>query len=197
MAAKAEQRRRAGPRRSEASKKAILEATRHELAASGWRSFSVDGVAKRASASKQTIYRWWPSIATLCAESVMSELPPRAVSATEPEDRLAELVQPLVQFAREADHQSALRGAILAAADDEGAREIVRAWLANEVRGPLRLILAELTHKGIIRRDWDPDEAMSAFLGPLWHRLMIANAPISHDFAQKLARNLISALSSS
>jgi len=195
MAAKTEQRRRAGPRRSEASKQAILDATRHELAASGWRSFSVDSVAKRASASKQTIYRWWPSIACLCAESVIAELPPRAVSANEAQERVADLIQPLVVFAREADNQAALRGAILAAADDDGAREVVRDWMASEVRGPLRLILAELTHKGIVRRDWDPDEAMSTFLGPLWHRVMIANAPLSQDFALRAARNLIGALS--
>ena len=53
---------RKGPTRSEESKAAILEATRVEMAEMGWRGFSVDSVAKRASASKQTIYRWWPSI---------------------------------------------------------------------------------------------------------------------------------------
>ncbi|MDP3459200.1 MAG: helix-turn-helix domain-containing protein, partial [Hyphomonas sp.] len=52
---------RKGPTRSEASKSAILEAAREEMAENGWRGFSVDSVAKRASASKQTIYRWWPS----------------------------------------------------------------------------------------------------------------------------------------
>lgn len=195
MAAKTEQRRRAGPRRSEASKQAILEAARAELASSGWRAFSVDSVAKRASASKQTIYRWWPSIATLCAESVVGSLPMRQVEASEAEDRIAELIQPLVQFAREADNQSALRGAILAAADDEGAREVFRNWFTQEIRGPLRLILAELTHRGRVRRDWDPDEAMAIFLGPLWHRIMIANAPLSADFARKIGRSLIGALS--
>ncbi|WP_146739747.1 TetR/AcrR family transcriptional regulator, partial [Hyphomonas pacifica] len=45
---------RKGPTRSEASKAAILDATREEMAENGWRSFSVDAVAKRASASKQT-----------------------------------------------------------------------------------------------------------------------------------------------
>ncbi|MEN8877038.1 MAG: TetR/AcrR family transcriptional regulator, partial [Hyphomonas sp.] len=48
---------RKGPTRSEASKAAILDATRIEMAENGWRGFSVDGVAKRASASKQTIYK--------------------------------------------------------------------------------------------------------------------------------------------
>ena len=63
---------RKGPSRSEESRSAILEATRAELAESGWRTFSVDAVAKRASASKQTIYRWWPSIGAMCVDAALA-----------------------------------------------------------------------------------------------------------------------------
>ena len=79
--------RRQGPRRSEASRAAILEATREELARSGWRKFSVDSVAKRARASKQTIYRWWPATGTMCVEAAIALLPtvlPRSCSPSRP-----------------------------------------------------------------------------------------------------------------
>ena len=66
---------RKGPSRSEESRAAILEATRAELAESGWRTFSVDAVAKRASASKQTIYRWWPSIGAMCVDAALALVP--------------------------------------------------------------------------------------------------------------------------
>ena len=67
-------RRRQGPRRSEASRAAILDATREALAASGWRKFSVDSVARRAHASKQTIYRWWPASGNMCLEAATTML---------------------------------------------------------------------------------------------------------------------------
>ena len=66
---------RKGPTRSEESKAAILEATRIEMAETGWRAFSVDSVAKRASASKQTIYRWWPSIGAMCVAAALALIP--------------------------------------------------------------------------------------------------------------------------
>ncbi len=194
MASKTEARRRAGPKRSEASKDAILEAARHEMAENGWRAFSVDNVARRASASKQTIYRWWPSIASLCTESVMSSLSRRASEATDPVGRICELILPLVTFCRVHDGQHALRGAALAAADDDNARDVMRIWITSEVRGPLRLILAELAVKGVLRRDWDVDEAVAHLLGPIWYRVLVANAPLSEAVARELSAGMLRAM---
>ena len=71
--------RRVGPKRSEASTKAVLDAAYTELSEHGWRGFSVDRVAKNARASKQTIYRWWKSPACLAVESALNKLgEPRA-----------------------------------------------------------------------------------------------------------------------
>lgn len=194
MASKGDAGRRAGPKRSESSQAAILEAVRAELVASGWRGFSVDNVARRASASKQTIYRWWPSIAALCVESVLSGLPARAGTATEPVGRIAELLQPLISFCRSGDGQYAFKGAVLAAADDQDARDALRGWISAEVRGPLRLILAELAVKGLVRRDYDADEIVAHLLGPVWHRVLIANTPVSENFAELMAREALRAL---
>ena len=197
MASRTETRRRAGPKRSEASKEAILQAARHEMAESGWRAFSVDNVARRASASKQTIYRWWPSIASLCTESVMSSLPRRTAEATDAPGRICELIAPLVTFCRAHDGQHALRGAALAAADDDQARDVMRIWITSEVRGPLRLILAELAVKGSLRRDWDVDEAVAHLLGPIWYRVLVANAPLSDAVAREVSAGMIRAMAPS
>jgi AcrR family transcriptional regulator len=173
------------------SQAAILEAVRAELAETGWRAFSVDNVARRASASKQTIYRWWESIACLCVECAVSQFPPRVISAGDPAGRISELVAPVVSFARRADGQAVLRGALLAAADDREAREVLRTWITNEVRGPLRLIMAELAVKGVVRRDWDADDALAHLFGPIWHRIMIANSPLPEGFADIIARDFL------
>ena len=50
-----------GRRRSEASRKAILDATYELLKAVGFHQMSIEGVASRAGVGKTTIYRWWSS----------------------------------------------------------------------------------------------------------------------------------------
>ena len=52
-------RRRVGPKRSEASTSAVLVAAYTELTEHGWPGFSVYRVSKNAQASKQTIQRLW------------------------------------------------------------------------------------------------------------------------------------------
>ena len=186
--------RRQGPKRSEASQAAILDAVRDELSESGWRSFSVDNVARRAKASKQTIYRWWPSIGTLCLDAALSLIPSIPEGARDAEQRIAAIRAPLEATARTGNGNYVLRAAMLAAIDDDDAGEKWRAWVKAEMRTPLRMVLAELAAKQIIRRDWDIDVAMSMLVGPLWHRLLIMRAPIPEGFSLTQADTLLKAL---
>lgn len=186
--------RRQGPKRSETSQVAILDAVRDELSESGWRSFSVDNVARRASASKQTIYRWWPSIGTLCLDAALSLIPAIPIGARDAEQRIAAILAPLEATARSGNGSYVLRSALLAAIDDDEAGEKWRGWIKNEMRTPLRMVLAELAAKQIIRRDWDIDEAMATLAGPLWHRLLIMRAPVPEGFSLMQAESLLKTL---
>ncbi|MGW3288578.1 TetR/AcrR family transcriptional regulator [Streptomyces sp. NPDC001002] len=62
---------RRGRTRSEAVRRAILEATRNELAANGYDKLSIDRIAAAAGAGKQTVYRWYPSKSALVAECIL------------------------------------------------------------------------------------------------------------------------------
>lgn len=186
--------RRQGPKRSATSQAAILDAVRDELSESGWRSFSVDNVARRAKASKQTIYRWWPSIGTLCLDAALSLIPPMPAGARDAEQRIAAILAPLEATARTGNGNYILRAALLAAIDDDDAGEKWRAWVTAEMRAPLRMILAELAAKQVIRRDWDIDVAMGTLAGPLWHRLLIMRTPIPEGFSLSQADSLLKGL---
>lgn len=184
--------RRQGPKRSQASRIAILQATREELAEHGWRTFSVDKLAKRARASKQTIYRWWPSIGGLCVDAALPLIPaPQRPSSNDPVAQIAQHILPIETAARVGNHGLILRAALLAAADNLEAGTIWRDWLKENVRQPLRMTLAELANRGIITRDWNVDFAMDTLLGPFWHRLVILNAPIPGGLSEDGARTLI------
>lgn len=186
--------RRQGPKRSEASQAAILDAVRDELSESGWRGFSVDNVARRAKASKQTIYRWWPSIGTLCLDAALALIPPMPEGARDAEQRIAAVIAPLEATSRTGNGNYILRSALLAAIDDDEAGEKWRTWLKTEIRTPLRMVLAELAAKQVIRRDWDIDTAMAALFGPLWHRLLIMRSPVPEGFSLLQATQLLKEL---
>jgi AcrR family transcriptional regulator len=182
---------RKGPSRSEASRVAILDATRVELALNGWRTFSVDAVAKRASASKQTIYRWWPSIGAMCIEAALVLVQRVPDGGRDPQERIAALVQPFENALRNGQGYEILRAALLAAADDAAAGDALKAFIQSDIRQPLRMLMVELATKRLLRRDLDVDEAVEFLLAPLWHRLIVSRAPVKESFAMQQAAQFI------
>ncbi len=189
-------RRRVGPKRSEASTNAVLVAAYTELTEHGWRGFSVDRVAKNAKASKQTIYRWWKSAACLAVDAVLGTLPekPAQPSTVDARERISGLIEPILVAVRTGDGAHAWRGALLAAADDGEAGEIFRAWFNERVKIPLRHILAELALKGAVRRDWDIDVAIELLFGPIWHRLIAMRGPVPEIYRTRLVESLLKAI---
>ncbi|MEL6473017.1 MAG: TetR/AcrR family transcriptional regulator [Pseudomonadota bacterium] len=185
--------RKQGPKRSETSKAAILDATREEMIENGWRGFSVDGVARRAKASKQTIYRWWPSIGTMCLDAALALVPEAPTGVRDPVERIAALILPIEAAARIGNGHYVLRAGLLAAADDDSAGEKWRAWQNTEIRTPLRMVFAELAAKQVIRRDVDVDDAMESLMGPMLHRLVLRRAPFQDGYSVAQANRLLAA----
>jgi AcrR family transcriptional regulator len=193
--------RRVGPKRSEASTNAVLVAAYRELSEHGWRGFSVDRVAKTAKASKQTIYRWWKSAACLAVDAALTRLSEQKTAAPpangDVRDRIGALIEPLLVAVRTGDGAHAWRGALLAAADDHDAGETFRAWFSESVKIPLRHILAEQALKGGVRRDWDIDLATELLVGPIWHRLIAMRGPVPESYSRRLVESVLKALSNS
>lgn len=192
--AAARDRRRVGPRRSEASTQAVLEAAYGELSEHGWRGFSVDRVARTARASKQTIYRWWKSPACLAVDAALAKLGPPKPASGDVRERISALVEPLLTAIRTGNGAHAWRGALLAAADDQDAGEAFRAWFGEQLRTPLRHLLAELALKGQLRRDWDIDLATELLFGPVWHRLVAMRGPVPEAYSRRLVDSVLKAL---
>jgi AcrR family transcriptional regulator len=187
--------RRVGPRRSDASTNAVLAAAYAELSEHGWRAFSVDRVARNARASKQTIYRWWKTPACLAVQAVLVRLPAVKPVNGETRDRILSVIEPLLLAVRTGDGAHAWRSALLAAADDQDAGEVFRAWFTDAVKVPLRHILAELAIRNVVRRDWDIDLATELLYGPIWHRLIAMRGPVPELYSRRLVDSLLKALS--
>lgn len=185
---------RKGQRSSADSRAAILQATREEMAENGWRKFSVDKVSRKAKASKQTIYRWWPATGNMCVEAAMDLVPDRAKIGRDPIERISALIKPLAEATRVGSGHAVLRVAMIAVSDDPAAGDTWRAWMKENVRAPLRLILAEIAAKKIVRRDFDLDEAVDTLTGQIWSRVMIMRAPLPEKFSEAQAQILLKTL---
>lgn len=182
------------PRSSEQSRAAILKATREEMAEHGWRKFSVDKVSRKAKASKQTIYRWWPAIGNMCMEAALELVPAASKMGRDPVERISALIVPLEEATRLGSGHAVLRAAMIAASDDKEAGETWRAWMKDNIRAPLRMILAEIAAKKVVRRDFDLDQAVDSLTGQIWSRVMIMRAPLPEQFSQIQAAALIKSL---
>ena len=183
-----------GQRSSEQSRAAILQATREEMAEHGWRKFSVDKVSRKAKASKQTIYRWWPAIGNMCIEAALELVPAASKLGRDPVERISALIQPLEEATRQGSGHAVLRVAMIAASDDKDAGETWRNWMKDHIRAPLRMILAEIAAKKVIRRDFDLDQAVDFLTGQIWARVMIMRAPLPESFSRTQASALLKSL---
>ena len=59
-------------RRSNASRQAILDAAAELIAEVGFRRLTIEAIAVRAGAGKQTIYRWWPSKGAVVFDALLA-----------------------------------------------------------------------------------------------------------------------------
>ncbi|HIK65729.1 MAG TPA: TetR family transcriptional regulator, partial [Henriciella marina] len=122
-------------------------------------------------------------------------LPPVSQAVeTDPVERIAALILPIETVTRAGNGHAVLRGALIAAADEKAAGESWRNWMKANIRAPLRLILAEVAAKQLIRRDYDIDEAVNLLISPAWHNLIVMRAPLKEGFSRDQAGHLIQLL---
>src|SRR6266436_10160361 len=63
-----------GRPRDEEARNAILRASLSLVKESGYRSLTIEKIARRAGTGKTTIYRWWSSKAAVVGEAFMSSI---------------------------------------------------------------------------------------------------------------------------
>lgn len=166
---------RPGRPRSEASRLAVLAATRAQLAESGWDGLGFDRVARAAGVGKQTVYRWWPTKAALVAELLLEGglLPARPVPSTG--DVRADLATWLRSVGRVEDDQEAvavLRAIVAATAEDAGIAARYDEQVTTVARDQLVARLDAAVASGELPAGTRPDVVAEAVIGVVLYRLV-------------------------
>jgi AcrR family transcriptional regulator len=179
--------RRRGRPRSEASRNAILQAAGELLLQHGLNSISMDAVAERAGASKATIYRWWPSKELLALDALLSEWAPGPADQYDTGSLPGDLLALILPWARQLAAQP--YGPVIAAlvtraqSDPEYAEEY-RARFVQPRRDQGRAIFARAMDRGEIPADTDVEVALDLLYGPFYHRLLHGHAKPTDRFAR-------------
>jgi len=160
-------------RRSEASRRAILDAALQLCAELGYRRVTIEAIAAHAGVSKKTIYRWWPSKGAVVLEAVddmanlVAEHPDTGDLATDLHTQLTAVIGLLTPSST-----SAVVGLIAEALQDE---ELAHALRERVIRPRIEAFnsrLEKAQRDGQLAADADFDVALDLVYGPVYHRLV-------------------------
>ncbi|MEV0279342.1 TetR/AcrR family transcriptional regulator [Streptomyces sp. NPDC050610] len=178
-------------RRSERSRRAILDAALELVAENGFAKLTIEAIAARAGVGKQTIYRWWPSKAAVLFEACLPEgNDPTTVELPDTGDIEADLKTVLRATVDEL-HDPRLTGPTRALAAESQSDEDLAALLTERVLEPqLQAYVRRFKtaqEAGQIAEGIDLRIALELFVGPLFHRFMTRTLPITHEYADTVA----------
>jgi len=179
--------------RSEATRRAILDAAVAELREHGYPAVTVDGIASRAGAGKQTIYRWWGSKADVVLDAVL-DLAEAVIAVPDEGTLAADLEAFLVATFRQRDQRAALTGLMAQSVLDPVFATAFRERFLMRRRAALRTVLDRGRARGEIGPEVDIEMLLDVAFGVLWYRLLVDNAPLSEDAGRELAALLLRAV---
>ena len=185
---------RPGRPRSEAVRQAILAAAMDELTENGYARLTVDAIAARAGAGKQTVYRWWPSKADVVLDALLERV---EVAITVPDEGSleADLLAFLSATFRQRGQRPVLIGLMAQALLDPVFATAFRDRFLFSRRAALRGILERAAARGEINPDVDPELLIDVVYGVLWYRLMLDHAPLNEAAGRQLTSLLLRAAS--
>jgi AcrR family transcriptional regulator len=167
-------RRSIGAVRSPEAHKSILAAAAQILAESGYAGFTIEAVARRAGASKPTIYRWWKGKAALIMEIYENERE-TALSVSDRgslERELTIRMRNLWRLWQKTPLGHALRSIIAEAQIDRSALAQLREDFLPKRRASTRTLFARAIARGEISPDADIEVANNLIYSFNWFHLL-------------------------
>lgn len=153
---------------------------------------TMEGIAARAGASKQTLYRSWPSTGAILFDALLARSTNEAGAVVVPDS--GDLARDLEQLATAtvaeltAPAQEPLLRAVTAElqADDD-----LAAQYRERLLDPQMQAIAERFRAGDVP---DPNDAAELFLGPILHRWLLRTRPFEPDWARAHAARTLRAV---
>ncbi|MCT2282666.1 TetR/AcrR family transcriptional regulator, partial [Micromonospora chalcea] len=172
-------------RRNEQSRRAILAAALELLTETGYPALTVEAIAARAGVGKQTIYRWWRGKGAVILDALADDMP-QVIALPDTGDLRADLREVLrATVAEFADPRlsATTRAITIETLADEDLAAQARDRLLRPQLNAVHARLEAAREAGQVRPDAPLDQVVELLFGPLYHRWLLRNGPLTDDYA--------------
>ena len=175
-----------------ASHAAIIDAVYALLQEKSVRDLTMEEVAKRAKVGKPTLYKWWPTKATLVLAMLCERMAPKLEKPTDltAEESLRFRVRRLI------DAFNGPFGKIVAGLIAEGQSEpgILQEFFDRWVSPRRNATIADLQrgkNTGELRSEIEPELLNDAIFGAIYYRLLLRSGPLTKRFGEELVEHVL------
>src|SRR5881409_848704 len=180
------------PSEMAASHAAIIDAVYALLQEKSVRDLTMEEVAKRAKVGKPTLYKWWPTKATLVLAMLCERMAPNLEKPTvlTAEESLRFRVRRLI------DAFNGPFGTIVAGliAESQSEPGILQQFFDRWVSPRRTATIADLQrgrNAGELRSEAEPELLNDAIFGAIYYRLLLRSGPLTKRFGEELVEQVI------
>ena len=180
------------PSEMAASHAAIIDAVYALLQEKSVRDLTMEEVAKRAKVGKPTLYKWWPTKATLVLAMLCERMAPNLEKPTglSAEESLRFRVRRLI------DAFNGPFGKIVAGLIAEGQSEpaVLQEFFDRWVSPRRNATIADLQrgkNAGELRSEIEPELLNDAIFGAIYYRLLLRSGPLTKRFGEELVEHVL------
>ncbi|MBN2105844.1 MAG: TetR/AcrR family transcriptional regulator [Deltaproteobacteria bacterium] len=186
-----------GCRRNAQTSRSILDAAAALLQEKGYANFTIEEVARRAGASKSTIYRWWSSKMHLLLDiyggdvEKMIEIPDFGSIEAE----IIFLNRAIWKIWRETPSGQAFKSMIAELQGDPAAFEHWRSRFLPERRRKLLFTLQRAADRGELRPDIQLETVVDILFGYSWYRLLTGQIDDDVEVISSMVHEIVQGIS--
>jgi AcrR family transcriptional regulator len=180
------------PSEMAASHAAIMDAVYSLLQEKSVRDLTMEEVAKRAKVGKPTLYKWWPTKATLVLAVLCERMAPNLEKPTDltAEESLRLRVRRLI------DAFNGPFGKIVAGLIAEGQSEpaVLREFVDRWVSPRRNATIADLQRgkdAGELRSETEPELLNDAIFGAIYYRFLLRSEPLTRRFGEEVVEQVL------
>jgi AcrR family transcriptional regulator len=169
----------------------VVSAVLDALKRGGYRAVTIDGIARRVSRARSSLYRRWPSKRHLVAYAVVSEMGdnPAADTGTIQGDLEAAVSTLLRAFIGPLGH--ALAGLVADMAQDRALGSIIRKEVLGPRRKSMREALERARARGEVQHDFDEELLLDMLTGPFYFRALFGHEPITRQTTRQTVEYIL------
>jgi AcrR family transcriptional regulator len=179
--------------RGEGARQRVLAAALATLEHDGLPGFTMEAVARRAGASKATLYRRWPTPGALLVDAMDATFRPLPVPDTgRVETDVAQLLNAFVALLGDTPFPRLL-AAFIDAAERDPDLAAMHADLTRRRREPMLVVLARARDRGQLAGHLDPELVTDLLTSPLFYRRFVAHRPIPPGLVDDVIAHVLGA----